>query len=317
MELTLEYCTSHKTKNATRGYKVRCPNCSGKDLWVTLDNGKAYCFECGASYIIEGKKPQRDLEPMYNVDEIRAFYTAIQQYYHSNITTQHRDYLYNRGLDDTAIRTFMIGFCPSGRMLQYRTEVSQHSGLANKNGESYLAGRITFPYIASNLVTDVRGRSLNQNDPMKYKSPRFSAHARGAWYPFNFDRAYERAKEQKRLIITEGEIKAIVADMFGYAAVALPGMATWRKALLPDKSLEYIILFDSSAKAKDMLKVAKAVERVVDRIPFAKVAQLPLLGEQKQDIDSFLLHKKGGKDYFDYVLDSAVSYDTYQRLRRF
>lgn len=315
--LNVEWCQNNLTKNQSRGYKTKCPACDGNDLWVTEDTGSAFCFECGASYRIGNTEHilQQDEyeESVFDITMIRGIYRNINNYYRDALTHDHKVYLYNRGIDSNAIDTFEFGYCPNGTLPMYRDEVAYESGLANRKGEPRLADRITIPYIADGMITDMRGRG---NDP-KYKSLLHRAYKRGAIFPFNFDRAMMRAKDTNSIIITEGELKAVLADLHGFAAVALPGMQSWRKGFMPpDTNTCIIAIFDNSKDIKDNLRVSKVLHKLDKKIHNMHVGVLPLLGEDKQDIDSFLLHPNGGYEKFKRVVEGSVPYARYLELTR-
>ena len=314
--LNAEWCQDNITKRQTRGYKSKCPSCDGNDLWVTEDTGSAFCFECGVTYRLSNAETllrAEDDGSVFDIDTIRLMYHTVNNYYRDALSERHRQYLYNRGIDNTAIDIFQFGYCPEGSLPLYRDDVAYESGLASRTGEPRLANRITIPYMADNAITDMRGRG---DDP-KYKSLLHKAYKRGAIFPFNYDRAIEKSKETGTIIITEGEIKAVLADLHGFAAVALPGMQSWRKGFMsPDKETRIIAVFDSSRDPKDNMRVSKVLYKLSKKIQNMYVGVLPLLGEDKQDIDSFLLHQKGGYDRFKRIIDGSVLYDRYVELTR-
>lgn len=313
--LSTEYVETQYTKSASRGWKVLCPSCGGNDLWYTPENNRAYCFECSANYSIGEQKNKEDI-PVFDVDKIRSFYTSVASEYHSLIDKDHREYLHSRGVDDSAIDNFQIGYCPAGHLLQYRSDIARYSGIVSRDATSWLSNRIVFPYIAESVVTDMRGRSMSGEDP-KYKSAFHRSYSRGAIFPYNYDRASERSRDTKRVIITEGEIKAILADVHGYAAIALPGMTSWRRNTIFPSDVDIITVFDNSAKFSDRIRVDKAIAKITRYVPNLYVALLPLLGESKMDIDSYLLHKRGGAQRFDRIINGALEYKDYVKLRRF
>jgi len=315
--ITRDYIEKNFVSSQGRGTKIICPSCFGNDCWETVDdNGRVHCFNCGENFQLQDYKPDTK-EKIYmelDVPRIRSYYRQVINEYKEYITPQHRDFLHSRGLDDTAINSFQVGYCPSGHLSIYDDDVVYDAGLADRRRNGSLASRIIFPYIADNSVTDLRGRTVIGEDP-KYKSAYNPAYARGAFYPFNWDRAEQRAFDTKKLIITEGEIKAVLADMYGYACVGLPGMTNWRQMLIqPD--WQVIVVFDNDADASNRRAIDKAIAKVKQRIPNIYVGTLPLLGYKKMDIDSLLLLKNGEK-YFDNVVNSAVEYERYKLLRRF
>lgn len=317
--LSEAYILANRTKSASRGWKVVCPACSGNDCWITLDNNQGFCFECGTGYDIgENKyyKPRKQEVRDLDVPSIRQLYDTAVNYYHGCLTPDHLEYLDRRGIDRNDVETFRIGFCPSSNAPIYHSPVARDAGIADYAGTPWLANRIVFPYFAEGHATDLRGRSTDGTDP-KYKSLYHHAVSRGAWYPFNYERAYAMSRATKTVIVTEGEIKAIVADKFGHAAVAFPGMLSLRPGVVFDADVRIVVIYDNSADPADRVRVDRAIYKLSERLGIFYVSTLPLLGDTKQDIDSFLLHRKGGPVRFQQIVDSAVTYDMYKRLRRF
>jgi Domain of unknown function (DUF3854) len=317
--LTEEYLVTNRTKRASRGWKAVCPSCSGNDLWYTVDTNSAYCFECGTAYKV-GDAPEVEKAASYvqhDLDAVRRVYDSAKILYRDCLVDAHKLYLQNRGIDNGIIDAFQIGFCPPTSIPLYQLDSAKLAGLCDVRGRPMLGGRVVFPYEANSQTTDMRGRALASDVHPRYVSPRVDAYIRGAVYPFNYDRAVQRAQQTRTIIVTEGEIKAILADAHGFAAVALPGMLTWRHGLLDLANTRLVMVFDNSVDKFDRLRVDKALARLYSRLPPFDVGVLPLLGEEKQDIDSFLLHPKGGYNNFVRVVESALSYKTYRALRRF
>jgi endogenous inhibitor of DNA gyrase (YacG/DUF329 family) len=280
--ITNEYIAAHRTKSVARGVKVECPSCGGKDLWITAENGRGFCFECCSAYTIAGSDEEAHESKqniVYDIPAIRQVYANAKSAYQDRLSPDHRLYLHDRGIDDTAIDAFGIGFCDDTILPEYRSAYARDGGIANYEGKPFLEGRIVFPYIAEGKITDLRGRDVVGADP-KYKSPFRSSGSRGAIYPFNFDRAFARSAETKMVIVTEGEIKAILADLHGFAAVAFPGMASWRPAMMFDADVQYVVVYDN-AKGVDRWRIDKALSYIQKKLPTFSVVTLPLLGEEK------------------------------------
>lgn len=316
--MSQEYVEGNRTKGATgSGFKVVCPDCGGNDCYVTLGNSTAFCFEC--SYVARiGAQYHRDERQRqdFDVPSIRTAYAEASGAYHSLLTPKHKAYLADRGLDDAAIDAFKIGYCPDYGLDVYRAAIARDGGMIRYNGEPWLAQRLVFPYLADNEVTDMRGRTTIDEEP-KYKSCYNASVARGAIFPFNYDRAVERAQTTKRVIITEGEIKAILADLNGHACVALPGMLSWRSGTMFDADVEHIVIYDNDADAMSKVRINKALRKIATHLPLFSVVTLPLLGKKKMDIDTYLLEKQGGPQRFDYLVNNAIPYPDYMKLAQF
>lgn len=315
--ITREYCEQNRTQGSGYNFKVQCPDCGGSNLYVTMGNGFGYCFNCGMSYRVEGvaaRPRQRELKT--NITQLREVYKAAACSYAEQLTREHIRYLEGRGIDEYTRHEFQIGFCTGHEPFQYGAQEWMDSGLADYRGRASMAGRITFPYVSFDGYTDLRGRS-NEEDP-KYKSPLNPSTCRGAFFPFNWTgTTLDRARKQKRIIITEGEFKTIAAHQCGFAAVGLPGIMSWKNGFAPDSDWTVIAVFDSMRVTERRWDTDRALARLATKVPNLHITTLPLLDEDKMDIDSFLTHRRGGTNYFKELIDGAIAYKRYAQLRRF
>lgn len=287
---------------------MECPVCHKDNFWFTEHNGVGFCFNCG-HWTRDGNAIVKPKERSKHKDEIRGLYKQAAYYYHSSLDTISREYLYNRGFTDKTIETFKIGFCPAGKHPMYRTSIAIEAGLATSIHTAFLENRITFPYFYDNeTITDIRGRAVNPNEDIRYKSPYHDAYYRWSDYPYNY-----HLNNNKITIITEGEIKALIATQFDYPSMALPGILTWRNGFIANPDTKYIIIFDN--QRSNMYNVRAAITRIVERISNAHIGTLPLFDQEKQDIDSLILTY--GIDIFKDVIDMALPYNEWAQLQRF
>jgi len=314
--ITEEYLYTHRARGGSAStWKAICPDCKNNNLYYTTSNGLAYCFNCGSVYTT-GKREYID-EQEKDVPAIREYYKRVQQAYSGYITKEHEQYFNHRGIDKGGIELFQLGFCPTSTLDVYFDPVAKEAGLADYQNNPILAERYIFPYICDGDVIDMRGRASHIDQDPKYKSARGASKSRGAIYPFNWDNAQLLARQKKYLIITEGEIKAAVAHLQGFPCVALPGMMTWREGLRPESDWKLIVIFDSAAKKESQRDIDNAIKRLNERVVNLFVARLPLLGQDKQDLDSFLLHPKGGAQRLEYFIKNAMPFSEYIKLRTF
>lgn len=320
--VTLAYCQANYTKRSSKGFKTVCPSCSGHDLWVTQPT--AYCFECSVSYrVVENLDdpipeytPSKYIVKPYDTKAIRQTYNDAAHYYHSCITPEHEAFLKTRGITTEAINFYKIGFCSTSSHPMYLTETAKEAGLADSRGTPWLAGRIVFPYFGDGEVTDLRGRALTDCNAPRYKSLYHKSEQRGAIYPYNYDVALQRAMKTGSLVVTEGEVKAIVASMQGFAIMALPGMLSYKPALVQQLGIKIVVMFDSNSAPEDRVRVDRAIAKFSTHIPQFSVVTLPLLGKDKMDVDSYLL-SGDNTSRFQHFIDNAIAYKDYQKLRSF
>jgi len=295
-----------------KSYKTQCPSCNGDNFYVTPDNGLSFCFNC--------KHLEKDNTAPYtrirkrsdNVQEIRQYYTEMAHYYHTSLDTNARNFLYGRGYTDETIQQLKIGYIPAGIHPMYRNPIAIEAGLANKRYEAFLGNRIAFPYFKdTKVVTDIRARALDSNDELKYKSPFNDAYYRGAIYPYN----YQVVKNAKRVLLTEGEIKAGIAMQAHFPTIGLPGILAWRDGLIQEDDQEYVIVFDSEVKPNVQRDVIFAIRKVSLHLLNVKVAVLPVFDGGKAEIDTFI--NRFGADTFGSIIDNALEYDEWNRLQAF
>lgn len=288
-------------------YKTHCPKCGGNDFYVTPSNGVGYCFHC--AYYEREDVPSNYKEHVYvhSVEEIRALYKQATDYYHSCLSKKHEEYLVSRGLTLDTIQQARIGYIPKDPYpRKVEPTLLRDSGLY-VGQSSILGNRISLPYIAGDLVTDLRGRDIDGNDSVKYKSPLGSATLRGAIYPFNYKDASIDGH-----VVTEGELKALVASQNGIPAVALPGISSWRANV--QAPCKQVIVFDSTSVRTTKEITFKAVEKLAVRLHNPHIAFLPLRGKIKEDLDSFIL--SAGATEAKLIIQSAVSYQEWSLLQR-
>ncbi len=294
-----------------KSYKAICPSCGDDNLYVTPNNGMAYCFNPSCHYTeFNGKATIKKRVRSDFVPEIRGLYKELTTYYHSCIDNKARTFLYLRGFNDSTIQNLSIGYCPHGKLPIYRDPIAREAGLVDKHGNAFLGGRIVFPYFKdAETVTDIRGRTI-EDDDVKYKSPFNDAVYRGAIFPYNY-----HLHTGKRIILTEGEIKAGIAYQYGFPTLALPGISSWRTGLLQEDDQEYIIVFDNESKPNVQREVILAIRKAAQYLIDPKIAVLPLMGKKKTEIDTFI--NEHGPHVFKGIIDNALNYKQWDELQAF
>lgn len=280
------------------GYKTTCNECGGHNFYITEQNHMGYCFNC--SYTEHGTE-QIIIKPSEHIPFFRELYTELTAYYHSCVDNA-RLYLHARGITDTLIDTYKIGYCPSSSHTLYLHPYAKESGITIQN-KPFLADRITFPYWIQDKVCDIRGRAIGENE-RKYLGLFHSSKFRGALFGFN---ANPKANID---VITEGEIKAILGSLSDYTVRALPGIRSNRKTSIY-LSEKQVICFDNQKKHKR--DVDLAIDKLARRLTNPFIATLPLRGKEKQDIDSYILDF--GIESFNAVIRAAIPYDVWRQYR--
>lgn len=290
------------------GHKENCPECGGHNLYVTPHNGLAYCFNCG----YRNGRSQGGNAFTSNpevIEEIRDFYGKCVSYYVSCLSGAALTYLRERGISDSVIQQRRIGFCPDTHHSLYDLPIAKTAGISSGRN-SVLHGRIIFPYIAptTGAIVDMRGRALD-DESVKYKGPFGSAYVRGAdEWPYGAEISADS------FLLTEGEIKAIVATQHGFPTIGLPGINTWKWRVRELSAKSVTVVFDSQRSSTVNEAVYQAIDKLASKLESCKVATLPLMGREKMDLDEFVLTK--GLHELKLVLDKALPYETWAKLLR-
>jgi hypothetical protein len=294
-------------------YKTTCPGCGHVSLYVTPNNGMGHCFRPTCKYTeFNGSMKRKERVRSDNVDDIRAMYKELVYYYHSSLDKRSLDYLHARGFTDTTIQELQIGYAPVGMLPLYRDPIAKEAGIATAKDEAFLGDRITFPYFKDkDTITDIRGRAIDPNEELKYKSPFGDVIFRGAIYPYNY-----HLRDRDHIIIAEAEIKADIAYQLGYAAMGLPGIGAWRPGFVQGDKQRVTIVFDNESNPETQRDVIHAVRKVAGELIKPYIAVLPIFeGERKAEIDTFV--NKYGGTLFKSVVDNALDYKTWNSLQTF
>jgi DNA primase len=289
-----------------KSFKTICPSCHGDNFYITPNNGMGYCFDPSCHYMEkENKGYSKKRIRSDNVAEIRDYYSIAARYYHSSLDTKALNFLYARGFNDHTIQDRLIGYCPTGTSPIYRDPIAKEAGLADMRHNAFLADRIVFPYFKNRgTIIDIRGRAIDPEEEIKYKSPFNDSCYRGATYPYNHD-----LRDNKVVLISEGEIKADIATQIGFNCLALPGMGSWRNSLIQEDQ-QFIIVFDSQL---DMRGVNAAIKKAAKHLDDPLIATLPLLGKNKMDVDTFILAR--GETMFADIINQAITYSVWESLQ--
>jgi len=310
-------------KNHVLGY---CPVCDCSDANFFINNRLTWnCWHCSESGriindtgeevdYIEEAQPSKTLD----ISEIRKIYAECVEEYKKNLSTSIKDYLKSRGLEDSTIDKFKLGFCSRGQNLKiYNDKNAKDAGIIREDRPT-LADRLVIPYLFNNEVTDLRGRIIEtigikykENTP-KYISLEGSYNLRGANYFFNHD----IINESDTVIITEGEFKAIVAYQHGFPIVATPDITKcnneWDDLLKNKKVIlaadnEYVIGRRSPCyiQAKFLMK----------HVPHLRVARFNRnIKSNKTDIDSLILSR--GSRELKWAVETSMTVEDFLKIER-
>lgn len=253
---------SEKIKLIKRGgshYVGLCPFHSEKtpSFSVNCDNNLFYCFGCGATgdviqfvsdtegldfkqamislaerygvELIVSKSDEEAPDSLCNIMEKAALWLS-SRLQESKIAL---DYLHNRGISDSTIKRFRLGYVPSAGIKTYllslgiSVERIRDVGLLSKGGQDCLYNRIAFPICNSiGKVISFGGRSLSPEHTPKYLNSAENALFKKRESMYGFHLAQGTAKKQGKMVVVEGYIDVLILSQLGvHNAIGLLGTA--------------------------------------------------------------------------------------------
>jgi DNA primase len=202
---------------------------------------------------------------------------AATAYYHKYLlrsgsaeARQARKYLENRGLNDSTIEEFRLGFAPprgssgfvgAARKLGIERQALDAAGLLSPRGGERFLGRITFP------ISDRRGRivgfgarAMGDDHPKYLNSPETEIFTKRDLL-YGFPQAAEAIRKQQSVLVVEGYTDVLMLYQAGIKnAVATLGTATTPAHLrsLSGYADKIHVLFDPDAAGEKAIERASA-----------------------------------------------------------
>jgi len=256
-------------KRSGANYKAKCPFHQEKtsSFFVSPTKQIFHCFGCkkGGDAIkfvmeIENLNYKEAIEKiafLYNIPleytsntgeylEVSKVLESVQKWFKSNLekNAQVKEYLKSRGLLQSSIEKFGIGFAPKDGLIEFLNSKAiplpkaQEAGILSKDnstGKIYprFTNRITFPiYSANGLIVGFGGRTTT-NHPAKYlNSPQTKLFNKSKLL-YGFSIAKEHIYKEKSVIISEGYLDVIMLHQAGFKnSVATLGTALTKEHLL-------------------------------------------------------------------------------------
>jgi len=290
-------------RKAGANYKANCPFHGEKTPSFVVSPSKQiyHCFGCGVGgdsikFVMELEKlsyPEA-IEKLAAMNNFSLSYTkgssdysdakrvleAIGQWYVKNLNQNETAmrYLLERGISQSSIENFEIGYVPGGQQVMHFLQSAllplpkaAEAGIIaqSENGSGYyarLVERITFPiYSPSAALVGFGGRTIT-NHPAKYiNSPQTKLFNKSRLL-YGYHLAKESIYKNKKIIICEGYLDVVMFHQAGFKeAVAGMGTAltTEHLPLLRKGDPKVILAYDgdkagvaAALKASQMLSVA-------------------------------------------------------------
>lgn len=221
-------------------------------------------------------------------------------------------YLHNRGLSNSIIKQFGLGFAPNewNLLSNYLLEegfdefILIQSGLAVKSKNDKLIdrfrGRIIFPIfdIRGNIVA-FGGRVMDDSLPKYINSPETPCYTKGREL---FGMHLAKKSREKKLLIVEGYMDVISLHQAGIDFAVAPlgtALTGMQGRILKKYADEVVLAYDSdTAGQKATERGIEVLKRMGCRI---KVLQIP----DGKDPDEFI--RKNGPEKFKMLIDRALS----------
>ncbi len=248
--------------------------------------------------------------------ELLQINTEAARFFHSNLTSNKNgdtwNYLIKRGLSESNIRKFGLGFAPVEWDLLYKfliekgfkSEIIEKSGLVlkNKNGGFYdrFRARIMFPIfdVRGNVIA-FGGRVLDDSQPKYMNSPETAVYNKGKnLFALNL----AKNSGETRIIIVEGYMDVISLNIKGITnVVASLGTALTESQgrLLKKYAEEVIISYDADTAGQ------AATMRGLDLLNQIGCNVKVLIIPDGKDPDDFV--RKNGPDEFKRLVDNSIS----------
>ena len=311
---------------------------------VSDDKGFYHCFGCGAhgdiftfeqetnhlSFVDAVKRlaqtagvrlPERIPEDTAQEKRRRALFDALEQacaFFQNALTapegTQALMYLQKRGLTESTIKKFRLGYAPAGNALKryfeekgVAADILQTAGLlhfSDKRNEfyDYFRDRVMFPIQdAKNRVIAFGGRVIGQGEPKYLNSPDSPVFSKGAQL-YALNHAIDVARKERRLVGVEGYMDAISLHAAGVGCAVAPlGTALTEKQIeiMWKTAPEPVLCFDNDVAGHNA--AFRAAERVLPMLKAGFSLSFMFTPDGYKDPDEFV--KAQGRSGFEKILN--------------
>lgn len=305
-----------KLAGANQGH-FACPFC-GEDpnkrgrLYVNIDPdqeppGLFTCFLCGTRGAINKLRKQYGDKPLDSesapVETNSQVHQEILQeaanYYHELLSENIETIRYlrdERGLSIETMQKHEIGWA-DGTLASHFRKIGvslkdvEGTGLVDASGRDFLRECITIPYHVAGNVVQIRGKQIGA----KYLTP-----------PGQKARLYnaDSTWTADQIVITEGELDALVVEQLGFATVGVPGATSWQDSwngYFSEAKKVFIVFDNDTAGEAGAERVARAIG------PKSRIVKMPEMGPdgKKNDPSEWIVGKGHSKDDFQMLLIKA------------
>jgi len=258
-------------------------------------------------------------ERLYKLNNLAANYYR-ECLFRTNQGKKVINYLKKRGINDTSVEKYKLGYAPSGwdaltnflKKKGYTYEELIKAGLIKKSkieGKyiDYFRDRIIFPiFNLSGKAIGFGGRVLDDSLPKYINSPETLVYNKGSnLYSLNF--AKEGIRKNNYLIIVEGYTDVLVTQQYEFNNIAASlGTALTTKQIDLIKRFTDTVLIAYDADSAGNMATLRSLDLLVKAGLDVKVIDLP----QGYDPADFLIKK--GRESFQDLIDRALSLIDYK-----
>ncbi len=244
-------------------------------------------------------KPKEKFQKEYDVMNLATLF--FQNNLNTSLGTKAKEYLSKRGLNEEMVKVFDIGLALDKNTLyqflnkkKIAPEDMVSLGLVNQSGLTYhdvFVNRIIFPiHDASSHVVGFTGRVYDGDYTPKYLNSKETSIFRKGNILFNYHRARDAIRTQKKVIMVEGNMDAIRMYVSGLQnTIALMGtsLTTEQVVLLQKLRVPVLLMFDNDEAGK--IATMKNGQILIDAGITVEVVRL-----------------HGAKDPDEYILSNGI-----------
>jgi len=283
---------------------------------------KMLAKKSGVSLPVDEEKENflnRQKERLYKLNNLAVNYYQ-ECLFKTNQGKKIINYLKKRGINDTSVEKYKLGYAPSGwdvltnflKKKGYSYEELTKARIINKSkieGKyiDYFRDRIIFPiFNLSGRVIGFGGRVLDDSLPKYINSPETLVYNKGSnLYSLNF--AKEDIRKKGYLIIVEGYTDVLITQQYEFNNVAASlGTALTARQIDLIKRFTDMVLIAYDADSAGNMATLRSLDLLVKAGLEVKVIDLP----QGYDPADFLIKK--GRTSFQNLIDGSLSLIDYK-----
>lgn len=252
-------------------------------------------------------------------DSLYEAYNLSLKYFQNNLSSaigkQAKEYLKNRGIDDSVIKEFEIGLSLETRddltklltNKKYELSTLNRIGLSSDDHDIY-RDRIMFPlYDAAGQVVGFSGRIYKDVDLNKYLNTKETEIFKKGEMLYHYHIAREECRIKQNVIVMEGFMDVIRASTIGIRnTVALMGTALTKEQINLLKRLSPNIILCLDGDDPGVHATLSIGDTLLEHGIEAKVVPLP----NPEDPDSFII--KNGKERFLGLVENAINFNDFK-----